>query len=289
MDRKEILGSININSIIRGLENQIKSVLDRTGIFYRLWIRIKSIESIQEKFMRKAERSDYLLQDFIGCRIVCYFHEDIQVCEKIIGDKFKEIEKDRSIDQIDSETFKPERRNYVFQLPKEVQELVEDNVWKCQIDKTFECQFRTMLSEGWHEIEHDLRYKHLETWENALSLSRSLNGIFATLQTSDWALMKICDDLAYKCYKEKDWNGLLRNKIRIRFIGNGLSQKLIQILNRNGDIAKKILNFNKTDLLMFLSQKKLPITYDNVLFSINLNIIKNDEILRLTPTYIHSN
>lgn len=289
MDRKSVFENINRNTIIRELENKIKPILDRTGIFYRIWIRVKSIESIEQKFARKSNRKDYLMQDLIGCRIVLYFQEDVQVCERIIGENFREKEKDRSIDEIDSETFKPERRNYVFELPESILELFDDSVWKCHIDKTFECQFRTILSEGWHEIEHDLRYKHLDTWENALNLSRSLNGIFATLQTSDWALMKICDDLAYKCYKNKDWNGLLRNKVRIRFTGSGLSQVLIDEMDKDGEIGKKVLNFNKSELLLFFSNIRLPVTYDNVLYCINSLHIKNQAILNITPEYIYNN
>ena len=286
MAGKDKLVMVNLNLNTKELENQIKSLLDRTGIFYRLWLRVKSRDSIEEKLARKTDIKDYRMQDLIGCRIVCYFQEDIQICEKIVCTKFEEIEKDRSIDQVDAETFKPERRNYVFKLPQEILELFEDDIWDHTFDKTFECQFRTILSEGWHEIEHDLRYKHLDAWEHSANLSRSLNGIFATLQTSDWALMKICDDLAYKCYKEKDWSGLLRNKVRIKFAGKGLSQRLTDVLDRNSEISKRILNFNKTELLLFLSANRVPITYDNILFCINFITIKNDEILKITPEYI---
>ncbi|MBK7959276.1 MAG: hypothetical protein IPK03_14995 [Bacteroidetes bacterium] len=31
------------------------------------------------------------------------------------------------------------------------------------VDSTFEVQLRTILSEGWHEIDHDLRYKSINT------------------------------------------------------------------------------------------------------------------------------
>lgn len=34
------------------------------------------------------------------------------------------------------------------------------------IDDTFEIQIKTMFFEGWHEIEHDMRYKGEELWKN---------------------------------------------------------------------------------------------------------------------------
>ncbi|RGY92598.1 hypothetical protein DXA15_21945 [Parabacteroides sp. AM58-2XD] len=45
--------------------------------------------------------------------------------------------------------------------------LEEFNTWKKRysesfknIDSTFKIQVRTTLSEGWHEIEHNMRYKY---------------------------------------------------------------------------------------------------------------------------------
>ncbi len=276
----------NRNTVLQDIDNNIKKILDKTGIFYRFWSRIKSDSSIDAKFDKKKDNESYQMQDLIGCRIVCYFDEDTKICEKLIKNHYKERTKDRSIDEVDSETFKPIRRNYVFEMPQSTIELFDEKIWNNHFDKTFECQFRTVLSEGWHEVEHDLRYKHNNTWESAPILSRELNGILATLQTSEWTLIKICDDLAYKCYKEKDWDGLIRNKVRIRLEGSGLSQAITSCLDANVEIAKKILNYNKEDLILFLSKACIPLNYDNIVYSINLLEIQDASLEKLTPKLI---
>lgn len=272
--------------VLRELNDRIEKRLNDTGIFYRYWSRIKSNESIKKKFQQKKDQDNYKMQDLIGCRIVCYFEEDIEICEKLFCNLFNERMKDRSIDEIDIETFKPVRRNYVFDLPKEIIALVDDNLWSNGFDKTFECQFRTVLSEGWHEVEHDLRYKHKEPWKNAARLSREMNGILATLQSGEWALLKVCDDLAYKCYKEKEWAHMIRNKVRLRFLDDPISESILKILNQNSEVGKRLLNFDKSKLLIFLAKARLPLTMSNIIWCINGLEIHNKELTDITPKII---
>lgn len=44
-------------------------------------------------------------------------------------------------------------------------------------DATYEIQFRTTLSEGWHEIDHALRYKCKTDWDKHEDEERAFNGI----------------------------------------------------------------------------------------------------------------
>ena len=99
-----------------------------------------------------------------------------------------------------------------------------------------------------------MRYKHKNTWESFPTLSRELNGILATLQTSEWTLIKICEEVVYSCYKKKDWNGMIRNKLRIRLKGDGLSGYIATYLDGNAEVAKKILNYSKMQLILFLTK-----------------------------------
>ena len=184
---------MDINSLINNqatkeLEKIINNYLQRTGIFYRLWVRAKKSESIKRKIEKRHSKgiADYKIQDLFGCRIVCYFEEDIPICEKLLCKLFCEIEKDRSIDELDAETFKPIRRNYVYHLPEDIIALLDNEIWNFPVEQTFECQFRSVFSEGWHEVEHDLRYKSQEIWQDQSVLSRKLNAILATVETSEW-------------------------------------------------------------------------------------------------------
>ena len=49
--------------------------------------------------------------------------------------------------------------------------------FKGRIEPTFKIQIRTVFSEGWHEVEHDLRYKCKDDWEGCELYSHTLNGI----------------------------------------------------------------------------------------------------------------
>src|SRR5690606_280477 len=99
------------------------------------------------------------------------------------------------------------------------------------IDNTFEIQFRTTLSEGWHEVDHLMRYKCKSDWQELTSESRMLNGIYATLETNDQALKALFDDISYHHYKAKQWEAMLRNKLRLRFSLNKRDEEIIQHLN----------------------------------------------------------
>ena len=67
---------IDINRIsistIKELENDIKNYLDKCGLFYKVFVRIKTANSIIEKLenRKKKNRQNYKLQDLVGVRIV---------------------------------------------------------------------------------------------------------------------------------------------------------------------------------------------------------------------------
>lgn len=285
----ELSRFVNSRIVLRALEEKVNGILQRTGIFYRLWLRFKTDESINNKVENRKTKGilDYKIQDFVGCRIVCYFDEDVPICEELLGLYFKELTKDRSIDEPDSETFKPVRRNYVFELPDDIVKLFDAQIWDECVDKTFECQFRSVFSEGWHEVEHDLRYKSQQVWDDQPVLSRKLNAILATFETSEWALLKIFDDLAYHCYKEKKWDSMIKNKLRLRFKENDkIDSNIIAVLNSNSGTGKKILGLDKFQLIKVFAKYKFPITLDNVVYLVNHLFIKDQQLLTITPPLI---
>lgn len=55
----------NRNTVLQDINNNIKNILDRAGVFYRFWSRIKSDSSIDAKFKKKEDAS-YRMQDLIG-------------------------------------------------------------------------------------------------------------------------------------------------------------------------------------------------------------------------------
>ncbi|MDG0811109.1 nucleotidyltransferase family protein [Cohnella rhizosphaerae] len=225
------------------------------------------------------------LQDLFGIRVALYFKDDLEICKKIIENTF-EID-NISQDEEKVDTFSPTRLNYVCVLPLNNQvDIPKDLINNFPIDPTFEIQIRTIFSEGWHEIEHDLRYKSSSDWEGNNDLSRALNGIFATLETCDWSILNVFDELSYRKYKEKDWGAMLKNKLRIHFQDDKIDEKIIAQFSADPTLAKEFLRIDRHEFLVLVSDKRIinfPKTLNNVIFTIN-DLYIGDPILRdLTP------
>lgn len=280
---------IRENGIMNELHNSITRLLDSVGIFYRIWIRVKSYNSLKNKITNRVlEKGEgYKIQDLIGVRIVCYFNDDISIVEELLKKNYVEKDKDSTIDEFDADTFKPTRRNYIYELPDYVMHNIDGNLWNYHFDKTFEIQVRTIFAEGWHEVEHDLRYKNKECWDNYKELSRHLNGILATLETCDWALTKVFYDLSYQNYKNEEWVHMLKNKLRIRLVKDVPSANLNDLLKNNKDeIFKKLFTLDRNKLLSFFAHSQVPINIDNIIYAANHLFLLNSEIALLTPNII---
>lgn len=275
-------------NVITEIKKSIESKLNRCGLFYRLFARPKTSQSVLDKIDKKGYTTDgKKLQDLIGFRIVLYFKDDINLCVSIIRQDFNVLDEVRDPEEEDS--FKPIRLNIVCKLPQNLVSQFESAIWEYPIDQTFEIQIRTIFSEGWHEVEHDLRYKNQVEWVGHDDLSRSLNGIYATLETCDWAIINLFQSKAYMHYKNKEWEAMLRNQLRIRFDHKQLGSEIITILNSKPETAKNLFRVDRQFLLQILSDDgklPLPLTMDNVLFVINGFFMKDDDLLCMTPDYI---
>lgn len=279
-----------IEKIVTNLTEEISQELNKVGILFHIFSRLKSQGSINEKLERDAYLEGKKIQDFIGIRITLYFSDDIPSIVNFFRTKYRLDNKD--IDFHNETTFKPQRLNLVLRLEGEGREVFDEIVSRRnpKIDSTFEVQIRTVLSDGWHEVEHDLRYKCKKDWVMHKDLSRALNGVYATLETGEWTMMSIFTDLGYRNYKQKNWEGMLRNKFRLRFQQNPLNQKIINFFNNNNEIAKHIFKLNRTKLLerLFCSQIAIPITFDNIVYILNHIYFKNEYIYSLQSDFIRA-
>jgi len=227
------------------------------------------------------------MQDLIGVRIVLYFKDDVEVCTSIISQTFQVVEIVKDKELID--TFHPVRLNLVCNMPDSVVREFDPAIWRYPVDKTFEIQVRTIFSEGWHEIEHDLRYKRKGDWENFPALERNLNGIFAVLETCDWSILKILDELAYEKYKSHEWEPMLRNHFRLRMDHRSMDQNIISLLDSDPELAKGIFRADRSELLLFLSKNdipSLPKTINNIVYIVNALLIGNEDLLSITPSLL---
>jgi len=278
------------------IHKSIEDELNRLGLLYRVFSRAKSEESINFKIMRNQKESfedDSItqyskdgkkIQDLFGVRVALYFPDDLAIAQKAIKTLYDFDSK--NVDGAETDLFAATKCNFVFKLTEELTQ--DSSVLRNNklVDNTFEVQFRTILSEGWHEVEHDLRYKCKDDWSDHKDLSRALNGIYASLETSDWGMMKLFEDLAYRHYKSSEWAPMLRSKFRLRS-GNSLDQSIIDAINTD-EVGKKIFRVDRNKVLNLILKLKIdfPLNLSNIVYFCNHFFIHSDEITKITPVLL---
>lgn len=282
------MSEYGLEIIEKRLKEKLVNELTRTGLLFRLFSRVKEQTSIDEKFTRKTYSVHAeLMQDLIGFRITTYFSDDVKIvvdlCEKLF------IKVELVYDEPSSEVFKPLRKNMICRMPVYetgvFEEMKPNNPQYELIDNTFEIQFRTTLSEGWHEVDHLMRYKCKRDWEALTIEGRMLNGIYATLETNDQVLKALFDDISFQHYKSKNWEAMLRNKLRLRFLQKSLDADIIKYLDKNIEIGKKIFKIHRNKILntYINSTLSFPVTFDNWIYFINHCFLKDAFITSNTP------
>lgn len=290
---------MDVNPKLSHIESEIlvdiKRKLDGSGVLYRLFSRVKSHSSLTKKLETGKYNANKKIQDSIGFRIAVYFKDDIEVVRNIIGSMFSEKSADASISNLDDKTFEPIRYNLIYAFPdyliNQTPTVVDSPEFNWGlVDASFEVQIRTMLSEGWHEVEHDLRYKCKEDWDGHSNSSRSLNGVYATLETAESSMSMIFEQLAYKHYQDSKINSMLRCKFRLRISGDSLSEQLFNYLRGNKSLCKSILKVERNDFVIKRINLKnpLPLNYDNIIYFINFLHINDEQINAMTPNVLNS-
>ena len=276
--------------IEKELVTDLKRKLDRVGLFYRIFSRIKEKSSIKEKIVRKGDYSEAKkIQDIIGVRIITYFYEDVKIIYNFF--KVSDYFDNEVIDNHASDTFRPKRTNLVFRLNSDLCEIFGqslqdlENINPVLLDKTYELQLRTIFSEGWHEIDHNLRYKCKTNWSDLNEEERLFNGIYATLETSDHVLQKMFDDIAFSHYKNCHIENMIRTKFRLRF-GNEPINKNISSIISSESLIKSIYRMDRELVINSLLNQisSFPLNINTLIFYINFRWIKDKKIASLTPS-----
>lgn len=288
-----------LKNILKHIHDEILSEIDRIGIHCRIHARIKDISSLKEKIERKGKgyysKEGKKVQDICGFRITTYFIEDVKLLWDIFERLYEKI--DEANDRINKENYKvfePVHKNMICSMDdtdsktlNELKSTTRDGIFSL-IDNTFEIQFRTTLSEGWHEIDHVLRYKCQSDWDDFVDAERMLNGIYATLETSDNALRSLFEDLSYQHYKKQNWEAMLRTKFRLKFIKEELDREICNILDNNGELAKSIFKTDRQELIkeIALSRLHIPLSFNNIVYLLNYLKIKNQDLGKIQPEII---
>ncbi|MGL5093532.1 MAG: hypothetical protein ACRC8B_21975 [Aeromonas sobria] len=280
------MSRINPNAVLKDIISKIESKLNDIGLMYRIFGRVKDQQSLENKISSDTEYGvSKKIQDLIGIRVVSYFNDDIPIVRDITSSIFNERTENLSIDIPNKDSFKATRYNIIYALDDKLVETLNLGDEKVYIDNTFELQIRTIFSEGWHEVEHDLRYKCLNDWDGFDPYYRLLNGIYASLENNEWAMIKIFDDLAYGHYKSNDLSKMLRQKFRLRFVSSTLSARFLEIL-QDQDLAKRFFRVDRRRILIEMNRRGYfyPLTLDNILLFSNMLEIKDARITAETPS-----
>ena len=275
----------SLENIATQLTSEISNSLSKCGLMFRIFSRVKTENSIRRKLEVKYAKENVKLQDMIGIRIVVYFQDDVEALALYysVGDVVK-----KSIDEFDSSTFRPQRLNITSRIPAELvddfQAALPEN-FKDRIEPTYEIQIRTVFSEGWHEVEHDLRYKCKDDWKGCESYSRTLNGLIATLETAEWNMKAIFADLARHNFSHSNYTAMLRNKFHLKVKAESLSESLTSYLNSNRNIAESALNVDRLIVIYTLLTHKadFDLTYDNLFFLINRIEMMDFNLIEMEP------
>jgi ppGpp synthetase/RelA/SpoT-type nucleotidyltranferase len=270
--------------LVRSVERCISSL----GIMHRIFHREKTKESLSKKLQNSPGKygEEKKIQDLIGIRIALYFVDDIAVVREALEKRFTYVQIDSQIDEPDSEVFKAVRCNLIFKLPDNFDFSTSlDSEHLELIDNTFEVQIRTILSEGWHEIDHDLRYKCKEDWHGLDRENRAFNGVYATLETSEWTLLKLFEELAYKHYKESNLKAMLNNKFRIRLRSSPLDDSILLYIGDKPELIKRIYRYSRTRMLQCFSARPyaMPLSIANLVFIMNLDSFNDAAITEMMP------
>ena len=281
-----------INNVKMSLLNTLVTKLNNAGIYFNSTSRIKSESSLLHKLetgkysMQEGGRK---IQDIIGIRINLFYLEDMDICEKILEETF--LLDNWSKTKNEENKFEAQKCNGVFRIPSKYLRNIPASVWNKPFDQTFEVQLRTVLFEGWHEIEHEMRYKYklgsdskeTDLWTGHEDLSRVMNSIIANLELCDWSIMQIFNSIHDSQYKEKNWENAIRSKYRLRITQDPLKPELSEYLDNNPDIVSQFHTVSKRELVEILLNKKYhkELTPDRVIYLINKEIVHNEYISRL--------
>lgn len=281
-----------INNVKMSLLNTLVTKLNNAGIYFNSTSRIKSESSLLHKLetgkysMQEGGRK---IQDIIGIRINLFYLEDMDICEKILEETF--LLDNWSKTKNEENKFEAQKCNGVFRIPSKYLRNIPASVWNKPFDQTFEVQLRTVLFEGWHEIEHEMRYKYklgsdskeTDLWTGHEDLSRVMNSIIANLELCDWSIMQIFNSIHDSQYKEKKWENAIRSKYRLRITQDPLKPELREYLDNNPDIVAQFHTVSKRELVEILLNKKYhkELTPDRVIYLINKEIVHNEYISRL--------
>ena len=287
---RHLKDDVNLQVVLEELKKNIEEQLKKCGLYYRLFMRVKDNESLALK-LGSGEYGcgeyDKKVQDLLGIRVVLYYSDDLSACRYILEKTFNRNGQ-WSQNEMTVNQFQATKINGVFEIPQKLLEMVDEHTWKLPVDATFEVQLRTVLFEGWHEIEHDMRYKDIKNhkknlWDDNEALARTMNSILASLELCDWSLSSLFQSLARKHLEKKNWELMFRSRYRLRLDEKPLRSEVVEYLNEHEQLGNQFFNCDKVQLVSALMDENVhtKLTYDVLVKVLNMLYVKDETIQRL--------
>lgn len=161
--------------IVKGLKQE------NIPVAFEISGRLKTIESIEEKNLRKKESIENSitdLDDLVGIRIVLLFPDYKKLVVKFLEDNFKVVKKIDSI--VNPDKFGYSSEHLILGVKDEWAAAPN---WKNHQEKRIEIQVRTLAEHVWAESSHSLFYKRDENMPNAMK--RDMSRLSALLEIVD--------------------------------------------------------------------------------------------------------
>ena len=283
--KEEIESRVKVPAIVEvELKHLIEERLKQSGLYYRIFSRIKTSESLARKYQVKFYNADKKIQDLVGLRVDVYFEDDLRICRQMMERMFSLVEWSES-EQNEVE-FKPVKINGVFRLPDYLKQQISDETWEMCIDDTFEIQLKTVFFEGWHEIEHDMKYKGGELWSGKNSFARYFNSILATLELCDKSLVTLFENLGHELYKERNWAGMMKAHYRLKMEERPMYPELEELLNNDRseeNLGKRLFKTSRQVLVeeLLKQPRRVPINVNTIAALVNEAVIHDERLEKL--------
>lgn len=281
---------VNLGMALDEIKANIEEQLKKCGLYYRLFSRVKSSRSLAQKIAGGNYGSlegQRKVQDLLGVRIVLYYSDDLSPCRNILEKTFAQ-NGSWSVNERTVNQFQATKINGVFEIPQRLLGPVQEDTWKLPVDATFEVQIRTVLFEGWHEIEHDMRYKDVKNkrrnlWKGNQELARTMNSILASLELCDWSLASLFESLARKHLEKKNWELMLRSRYRLRTEEVPMKPELAAYLDENKEVAWMFFNCDKVKLVNALMDENVHtrLTFDVLMKVLNDTYVHDAQVAKI--------
>ena len=281
---------VNLGMALEEIKANIEEQLKKCGLYYRLFSRVKGTRSLAQKIAGGNygfAENQRKVQDLVGVRIVLYYSDDLSPCRNILEKTFAQ-NGSWSVNERTVNQFQATKINGVFEIPQRLLELVKEDTWKLPVDATFEVQIRTVLFEGWHEIEHDMRYKDVKNkrqnlWKGNQELARTMNSILASLELCDWSLSSLFENLARKHLEKKNWELMLRSRYRLRMEDVPMKPELAAYLDEKKEVARLFFNCDKVKMVNALMDENVHtrLTFDVLMKVLNDTYVHDAQVTRI--------